>query len=97
MTTTFPYTAWVLTPSFKPVAVTFVRFRYQCPSYGSLHETDAGKTYRTKNIHQTRAAAIVWGFTDLAEQQAAIDKKQQNLYKRRAALDKASKENTNGS
>lgn len=88
MTTTFPYTAWVLMPSFKPVEVRFVRKRYD----GSWHETAAGKIYRTENVHQDKAEAIAWGLADLAKQQAAINKKQQNLNKRRAALDKASKE-----
>ncbi len=91
-TTTFPYAAWVLMPSFKPVEVTFVGFYYESPLYGSWHETDDGRSYHTGKIHQSKAAAIAWGLADLAKQQAAIDKKQQNLNKRRAALDKASKE-----
>ena len=86
-TTTFPYTAWVLMPSFKPVEVTFVEEKW-----ASWHATDQRKIYGVNNIHPTKAAAIAWGLADLAKQQAAIDKKQQNLNKRRAALDKASKE-----
>ena len=84
-TTTFPYTAWVLMPSFKPVEVTFV------DTYcGEWHKTQAGKAYHHTVIHQTKAAAITCGLADLKKQQAAIDKMQQNLNKRRAVLEKAS-------
>ncbi len=85
-TTSFPYTAWVLMPSFKPVEVTFVEEKW-----ASWHATAQGKRYHANNIHPTKAAAIAWGLADLARQQATIDKKQENLNKRRAALEKASK------
>lgn len=84
-TTTFPYTAWVLMPSFRPAEVTFVKTRF-----GEWHATESGKPYHPSVIHQTKAAAIAWGLAALAKQQADIDKKQQNLNKRRAVLEKAS-------
>lgn len=84
-TTIFPYTAWVLMPSFRPAEVTFVKTRF-----GEWHATESGKSYHPSEIHQTKAAAIAWGLADLAKQQAAIDKMQKNLDKRRAVLKKAS-------
>ncbi len=80
----FPYKGWVLTPGFKPVEKTFVS-RY---GYG-WHDADCGKPFRTENIHEDKDSAIAWGREELERQQAALDHRQANIQKRRAALDKA--------
>ncbi|MBO9679512.1 MAG: hypothetical protein J7556_14820 [Acidovorax sp.] len=87
-TTNFPYTAWVLMPSFKPVQITLERISNGSTSYDEWHKAESGKFYHTDKIHPTKAAAIAWGLADLAKQQAAINKKQENLNKRRAALER---------
>lgn len=86
---TFPYTGWVLMPSFKPVALTFVKDDWGC---GNWHRTDSGKDYAVDFIFRDKDAAISAGHMALVKQQAALDKQQANINKRRAALEKAAGE-----
>lgn len=86
---TFPYTGWVLMPSFKPVKTIFVEAARYSEGW---HKSEGGKTYSTQNIYATKDAAISAGHIDLHQQQAALDKKQANINKRRAALEKAAGE-----
>lgn len=83
----FPYTGWVLMPSFKPVETIFVEASMYSKGW---HKSQGGKTYSTQDIYATKDAAISAGHIDLHKQQAALDKKQANIKKRRAALEKAS-------
>jgi hypothetical protein len=84
---TYPYQAWVLMPSFRPKLETFV-----CRvSYGD-DESQSGKWYMPSSIYETKADAIAAGRKILIEQQAKIDKRQANLNRRKAALDKAEHE-----
>ncbi|WP_336695664.1 hypothetical protein [Delftia acidovorans] len=83
----FPYQGWVLTPGFKPVEKTFTD---RSESYEYWHYDETGKGYNKNDIHKDKASAIAWGRGNLKVQQAALDKKQENIEKRRAALDKAS-------
>lgn len=86
---TFPYTGWVLLPSFKPGQVAFVEEAWRDNSW---HKSFGGKVYATSNIYPSKDAAISAGYIDLHKQQAALDKKQANINKRRAALEKAAGE-----
>lgn len=87
----FPYAGWVLMPSFKPKEITFVR-QYETrwgtkkPTY---HQPESGKEYHVDDIYKSKTDAIRVGHKRLNEQQEALDKKQLNLNKRRAVLEKA--------
>ncbi|MGE8446614.1 MAG: hypothetical protein ACN6O1_10385 [Comamonas sp.] len=84
---TFPYTGWVLMPSYKPKPEQFVKsFR------ATHHVTDKGKYVHLSEIYVSMTQAINAGTKHLSEQQAALDKKQANINKRRAALEKAAGE-----
>lgn len=85
----YPRQAWVLTPSFKPKEVTITRV------YGSWHGSEdwdvaeGGKHYHVGNLFESKAAAIANGREQISKIQADIEKRQLNLSKRIAALDKA--------
>lgn len=83
----YPYQAWVLMPSFKPKLETFVRHI----SYGH-EEAKTGKWYWPDAIYETKELAIEEGRKKVKEQQADIDKRQEKLNKRIAALDKAERD-----
>ena len=87
--TTYPYTAWVLQPSFKPKEVTFVNHceGWIGEDYGC--ESEGGRVYRRDAIHATKTAAITFGTAEVRRMQLAIDKKQESLNKKREALAKA--------
>lgn len=88
---TFPYTGWVLTSGFKPAQVTVVSKKQY--SFGDAWlETETGKNYAKEKVHLTKEEAIAHGHIELFKQQAAVDKKQTNIHKRRAALEKAAGE-----
>lgn len=88
---TYPYTGWVLLPSFKPTEVLFIKPYWPSePSRGD--ESGSGKHYPLSWIHPTREAAIAFGWKEVERMQADIDKRTENLRKKRAALLKA--ENT---
>ena len=89
--TNFPYTAWKLTPGFKPVEV-LIKAEYR-GDWGREEVThlisDSGRYHSVGEIYATRADAIAGGRTRLKEQEADIAKKVANIAKKRAALDKA--------
>ncbi len=89
-TRTYPYAGWVLLPSFKPVEVTFVSAykSFSNEDYGD--NSQDGKLYGRSDIFDSKSAAIQEGYARLKKQQADLDKKQININKRRAALEKAS-------
>jgi len=82
---TYPYKAWALRPSFKPVEVELVR------NYGVYYdETENGKIYHiAHSLNPTKAAAIAAGRKKIDEQQADTAKRPERINKRIAALDKA--------
>ena len=83
--TVFPYKGWVLSPSFKPVERTIVG-----PSYSPRwHTTESGKQYHISDIFPTKEAAIADGRIKIAAQMADVKKREANVLKRQAALDKA--------
>lgn len=82
---TYPYKAWVLMPSFKPVEVELVS------NYGVYYdETANGKIYHIEHsLHPTKAAAIAAGRKKIDEQRDDIAKRIERINNRAAALDKA--------
>ena len=87
---TYPRDIWVLTPSYAVKQVTVVSgYRsYGSVDYGDI--TESTKLYRPDEMHVTKADAIVAGWDSVARVQADIDKRCQNLDKKRANLNKAS-------
>jgi len=87
---TYPYTAWRLMPSFKPVEVVLTK---EYASFGkSVWDiSDQGKVIEHCDIFATRDAAITEGLARLATQQIKLDKKQVNIDKRKVALTKKPK------
>ncbi|WP_349573065.1 hypothetical protein [Azotobacter salinestris] len=80
---TYPYTAWVLMTSFKPKEVTIIQKR------GSYEEASNGKWYSKLDLYKSKGEAIAAARKMIKEAQAGIDKRQENLNKKIAALDKA--------
>jgi hypothetical protein len=84
---TYPYTAWVLTPSYnvKQIEVT------KC--YGYPHRehdvSSTGKLYHISDLYKSRGDAIRAGFDRCDAQQVDLRKRQERLDKRFGALEKA--------
>lgn len=83
----YPFTAWRLLPSFKPVEVELVKGEKWFDVQWS--EDASGKSFRNSDLFGSKELAIKEGRSRLQEQQVAIDKKQANINKRLAVLDKA--------
>jgi hypothetical protein len=98
---TYPYKAWVLMPSFKPVEIEFVGAcdddEYCEDGEGRPVDADpaditsGSKIYRLHEIYTTKQAAIAAGRALLVRMREAIEKLLVNLDKKSAALNKASK------
>lgn len=90
---TYPYKAWTLQPSFKPVEVELVS-QYGCWGSGcDWDKTEKGKCFNVeRDLYPTKAAAIAVGRERVAAQQADLAKRQERLNKRIAALDKAERD-----
>jgi outer membrane receptor for monomeric catechols len=86
---TYPYTAWVLTPSFKLKQVELVK-AFSGNDYCDL--TEAGKLYGTSEIHSSIESAISFGRESLKRQRIDLNKKLGNWSKKLAALNAAEKE-----
>lgn len=84
---TYPYTAWTLTPSFKPKPVTLV----SC--YAAYAETwdvsESEKSYHVADLFPTKDAAIAAGWESIHEQEAKLARMRDSLDKKRTALAKA--------
>jgi len=93
-TRTYPRTVWVLQPSFKPKQVTLVEAysSWSDEEYGDFSESR--RLYRREEQFFRQKDAIAAGRALLAKQQIDLDKKQANIAKKTAALDKAEKELT---
>lgn len=89
---TYPYTAWVLTPSFKPKQVTLIRAysSFRQNDYGDM--TKLGKCYATSEIHASIEGAISFGRESLKRQRLDLNKRLGNWSKKLAALNAAEKE-----
>lgn len=88
MNRSYPYKAWILMPSFKPVEVEFVR-NYETfgGDYGDVK--DGGKIVRRDEIYPSKDAAISGAHERLAKHRAQIAKLQLGHDKKLAALKKA--------
>lgn len=88
----YPYTAWVLTPNFKPKQVVLIKAygTFSGNDYGDL--TEAWKLYGVSEIHASIESAISFGRESLKRQRLDLDKKLANFAKKNAALDKAERE-----
>ncbi|TKD30029.1 hypothetical protein [Azotobacter chroococcum] len=84
---TYPYTAWVLLPSFKPKLETFV-----CHASYGHEEVQTGKWYLPDAIYETKAKAIAAGREKIKTQLADLEKRREKLNKKIASLDKAERE-----
>lgn len=85
----YPYTAWILQPSFKPKEVELVKHytSFGDKDYGD--ETASGKVYRRDEIFSSKAEAIEEGWRRVEKQQADLEKRQESLDKKKTALTKA--------
>lgn len=88
-TRTYPYKAWRLMPSYKPVPVTLVaRHRYD-----SGYDKDDNETNRhISNLYPSIGAAIAAGWAKVEKQEANLRKSAETLEKKRVALLKAGRE-----
>lgn len=85
---TYPYQAWMLQPSFKPVEVTITKCAY-AHSYSDWDELSTGRALHINFLHPTKAAAIAAGRAAVAKAEADLVKRRQNLDKKIAQLNKA--------
>lgn len=89
MSNQYPYQAWVLTPSFAPKEVTIVDpGRWLTAGYIA---TLSSKCYHESEVFGSKKLAIEGGWSRLAEQEAAIQKKLDSINKKKSTLTKHSK------
>lgn len=87
---TYPFNAWVLTPSFKPKEVTITGpYISTAPDW---LESDTRNIHHKNELYPSKAVAIAMGRELLVKQKAALEKRQANINKKHAALDKAEAE-----
>lgn len=89
MSKSYPYQAWVLTPSFAPKEVTIVE-----PGRWAADRwlpTISGKHYSESEVYDSKVLAIKGGWSRLEEQEAAIQKKLDSINKKKSTLTKHSK------
>lgn len=79
----YPYQAFVLTPTFNVKEVT-IEANYWRTEY---EQAEGGKVYRPSSLHETPAQAIAAGFVDLEQQEATLSKRLATIKKRRANLE----------
>ncbi len=86
----FPYTAWRLMPSFKPVPVEIMG-PYKGPrSWLRRHLEDSkGKNYPPEDLFDSKQEAIDWARGELNRKQKSANKVQANIDKKRAEIAKA--------
>lgn len=82
----FPYTAWVLTPSFIPKQVELVEAAY----YNDWHSTKNRKSYHISDLFIEKKNAIEAGWRRLDEQESALRKRADAINKKKANLTKHS-------
>lgn len=85
----FPFKAWVLMPSFKPVEVEIVSSYKAWSNTGPYYENAKGKVYRNSELFSSKEEAIGVGRSRLEEQDADLAKRAASIAKKRAELDKA--------
>ena len=83
-TETYPFTAWRLMPSMKPVEVTLV----SRGSFIGWHESEAGKQFHDIDLFPSKQAAIKEGFARIRQREAYLARLQETIFKRRRTLTK---------
>jgi hypothetical protein len=86
---TYPYKAWTLQPSFKPVEVEFTSLYRSFTGNDEWDVTSTGKSVHISEIFDRKEAAIAAGWERIHAQEAKLVKLGANLDKRRIALAKA--------
>lgn len=88
----YPYKAWTLMPSFKPVEVELVGNYDSSLGYQHMDVTAKGKIYFVgQDLWPSKEAAIAAGRAKVKAMQDKIDKQLMALHKKTQALDKAEK------
>lgn len=88
MSRTYPYKAWTLQPSFKPVEVELTDLNYK--GYDrEFDQTEKCKAYDLRNLFTSKEAAVTEGWARIEKQEADILKRQTAIDKRKDALCKA--------
>jgi hypothetical protein len=87
---TYPYKAWALQPSFKPVEVEIVK----AWTDRNWVQAQNGKLHREEALFPTKEAAIAYGWEQVARIQQDLDKRTENLRKKCLALNKAAARDT---
>lgn len=85
----YPRKAWKLMPSFKPVEIELTAELSYCWGDDKWASTSTGGSINLSEVWNTREEAIAAGWERVEVQQADIDKRQERLNKRKAALTKA--------
>lgn len=89
MSKSYPYQAWVLTPSFAPKEVTIVEpGRWDSSDW---RRTTTDKRYYESEVFDSKELSIEGGWSRLEEQEAAIQKKIDSINKKKSILTKHSK------
>ncbi len=86
---TYPYKAWTVIPSGKPVEVELVRNAGYWGETCAWDRTARGKDYDSTKLQPTKVLAIITALEALDAQQEKLDKQQATLNKKRAVLEKA--------
>lgn len=90
MSKEFPYTAWRLMPSFKPVSVEIVGLYSGTRSWLRRNlQCSKGKIYAPRDLFASKQEAIDWARGELNRKQKSADKVQANIDKKRAEIAKA--------
>lgn len=87
--TEFPYKAWRLTPSFKPVEVEITGNNTGWNRRHKEVRASNGSNYQIGDLFESKALAIEDGRTSLRIQQELLNKRQATIDKKLAALAKA--------
>ena len=86
---TYPRTAWILQPSFKPKQVTVISSYSAWDSYSDWECIEDGPLTHIKAMRDTLEEIIAFGQQEIDRMQSAIDKRQTTLDKKRGKIQKA--------
>jgi hypothetical protein len=89
-TRTYPYKAWTVMPSGKPVEVELVKSAsYWGDEECAWDRAASGKDYDSRKLCKTKVLAVIAALEAVDAQQEKLDKQQATLNKKRATLEKA--------
>lgn len=91
---TYPYKAWTLQPSFKPIEVELTAPAWPNSTvYPDWDTTTKGKHYHINGLFPSKEEAIAHGWKEIERIQADLDKRNETLRKKRAVLNQAAGKN----